>query len=101
MGREPAGGRRLAGAIHLGDQAQPRDQADLLERALPFGRDVVAEPTLELPQDRIAGVPAHADDEGKAEFLPVGGVEPAEAVELLRAQPVEAEAALLGLGVLR
>ncbi len=65
----------------------------------PLGLDVVAEPPLELAQDRIAGVPAHADDEGKAEFLPVGGIEPAEAVEFLRAQPVEAEAALFGLGM--
>ena len=33
------------------------------------------QPPLELPQDRIPGVAAHADDEGKAELLPVGGIE--------------------------
>ena len=100
MGREPAGGDRLAGAVHLGDQAQPRDQADLVQRGIAFGLRVVLKPALELAQDRIPGVPAHADDEGKAEFLPVGGVEAVEAVELLGAQPVEAEPALFGLGMI-
>ena len=44
---------------------------------------------------------ANADDERDAEFRPVIGVEPAEAVELFRAQPVEAKTALFGLGVVR
>ena len=100
VGREPPGGDRHARPVDHGDQAQPGDQADLVRaprRARP--RRSLREPALELAQDRIPGVAAHADDEGKAEFLPVGGVEPAEAVELLRAQPVEAEPALFGLGV--
>ena len=67
--------------------------------AFALGLRVVGEPSLELAQDRIPGVAANADDEGKAEFLPVGGVEPAEAVELLGAEPVEAEPALFGLGM--
>ena len=71
------------------------------QRRVAFGLGVMVEPALELAQDRIPGVAADADDEGKAEFLPVGGVEPVEAVELLGAQPVEAEPALFGLGMPR
>ena len=99
VGREPAGGDRHAGPVDQRDETQPRDQADLVQRRVAFGVGVVGEPPLELAQDRIPGVAADADDEGKAEFLPVGGVEPAEAVELLGAQPVEAEPALFGLGI--
>ena len=69
------------------------------QRGGAFGLSVMVEPALELAQDRIPGVAADADDEGKAEFLPVGGVEPAEAVELLGAEPVEAKPALFGLGM--
>ena len=69
------------------------------ERRCAFGFGVVLEPALELAQDRIPGVAADADDERKAEFLPVGGVEPGEAVELLGAEPVETKPALFGLGM--
>ena len=70
------------------------------QRRVALGFGVVLEPALELAQDRIPGVAANADDEGEAEFLPVGGVEPAEAVELLGAETVEAKPALFGLGIL-
>ena len=99
VGRQPPDRVRLARPLDRGDHAQPGDQADLGERRGLFGRGIVSQPPLELPQDRIPGVAADADDEGKAELLPVGGIEGAEAVELLRAQPVEAEPALFGLGV--
>jgi hypothetical protein len=82
MGREPSDGDRLARSVDHVDHAQPRDQADLVERRRALGLGIVAEPPFELAQDGIAGVAADADDEGKAELLPVGGVEPAESVEL-------------------
>ena len=99
VGRQPSDRVRLARPLDRGDHAQPGDQADLGERRGLFGCGIVLQPPLELPQDRIPGVAADANDEGKAELLPVGGIEGAEAVELLRAQPVEAEPALFGLGV--
>jgi hypothetical protein len=39
----------------------------------------------------------HADDEREAEFLPIGLIEPMETLELLPAQPIQAEPALFGL----
>ena len=46
----------------------------------------------------VAGVPAHANDEGKAEFVAVGLVEAREGRELVCAQAVEAETSLFRLG---
>ena len=69
--------------------------ADLLERRGPLCLGAVAQPALEIVQDRIARVPAHADDEGETEALAIGGIQPLEARELRVAQAVEPEAALL------
>jgi hypothetical protein len=68
---------------------------DLLERRRSLRLEAVGQPALEIVQDRVARVPAHADDEGKAEALAIGRVQPLEARELCLAQPVEPEAALL------
>ncbi len=89
VGRQPPGGDRHAWAVHQRNETEPGDQADLVQRRLALGLLVVGKPSLELAKDRIPGVAADADDEGKAEFLPVGGVEPVEAVELPGAEPVE------------
>jgi hypothetical protein len=88
-----------AGAVDQRDETEPRDQADLVQRCFALGVAIVRDPSLELAKDRIPGVAADANDEGKTEFLPVGGVELAEAVKLLGAEAIEAETALLGLGV--
>ena len=87
---------RLAGPVHRLDEPQPRDVADLrgAPRRAPC-RGVLAEPALEVVEDGVARVPAHADDERKAEALAIGRVQPLEARELRLAQPVETEAALL------
>ncbi len=95
VGAEPSVDPGHALARHLGRHAQPRDEEDLLQRRGELGRRVVAQPALELVQDRIARVPAHADDEGKAELRLVGIVQPMEARELLLRQRVEADARLL------
>ena len=70
-----------------------------MERSVAFRFGIVLEPARELAQDRIPGVAPDADDERKAEFLPVGGVEPGEAVELFRAETIETKPALFGLGI--
>ena len=95
MGRQPAVGLRLARPVDRIDQPQPRDVADLGQRRRPLRVRAVAQPALELVEDGVARVPAHADDEGKSEPLTVGGVEPLEAREFLLAQPGEPQAALL------
>ena len=56
---------------------------------------IVAQAALELGQDRIARVAAHADDEGKAELRLVGIVQAVEARELLLRERVEPDARLL------
>ena len=53
VGREPAGGIRLARAVHLGREPQPGDQPDLGERRCALRIDIVAEAALELRQDRV------------------------------------------------
>ncbi len=79
-----------------GLQTQADDLADLVERRGDLGVAVVGEAALHRGEDaRLVGQ-AHADDEGEAEFLPVGGVERVEAVELRLGQPVEPGAGLLG-----
>jgi hypothetical protein len=60
----------------------------------------VPQPALELRQDGIARVPAHTDDEGKAELRLVRVVQPVEARELLFAQAVQADARLLAPGLI-
>ena len=94
-----SGGDRHAWSVDQRNETKPRDQADLVQCRFALGLRVVGEPPLELAKDRIPGVAANADDEGKAEFLPIGGVEPAEALELLGAESVETKPALLGLGM--
>ena len=69
-----------------------------VERLRALGGGVVAEAALELPQDGVAGVAAHADDEGEAEFLAISLIEARERRELGGAEAVEAEASLLRLG---
>ena len=64
---EPPVRLRFAGALHGLDEPQARDVADLLQRGGALGLEAVGEPPLELAQDRIARVAAHADDEGHAE----------------------------------
>ena len=44
---------------------------------------------------------ARANDEGDTELLPIGFVEPVEAIELFVVEPIEAGAGLLGLGLKR
>src|SRR5947207_2183676 len=80
----------------LRGEPQPGNVRDLDERRCQFGRGVVAEPSLEFPENVVAGVPAHADDEGKAEPRAVCLIEPGEAGEFLFAQTIEAATALLG-----
>ena len=97
MGAEPAVDVGHALARDLGCDPEPRDEEDFLHRRGILGRRIVPQPALELRQDRIPRVPAHADDEGNAELRLVGVVQPVEAGELLLVQAVQADARLLAL----
>ncbi len=77
-------------------QAQADDLADLGERGLDLGLAVVAEPARHRGEDAGLVGPAHADDEGEAEALAIGGVQRVESLVLRRRQPVEPGRGLLG-----
>src|ERR1700722_7376101 len=96
VGAEPAVHRRHALAGHLARDPEPRDEKDFLQGGRELGGGVVANPALELREDRIAAVATHADHEGKTELRLVGVVQAMKAGELLLAQAVEADAGLLG-----
>jgi phosphoserine phosphatase len=80
---------------NLGRQTQPRDEEDFLQGSGEFGGGIVPQPALELGEDRIARVPADADDEGEAELRLVGVVEAMEAGVFLLGERIEADARLL------
>ena len=63
------------------DQPQPRDMPDFFNGGCEFGFEIICRAALELVEHRVAAVPAHANDEGKAELRPIGGVPPLEAGE--------------------
>ncbi len=75
--------------------------ADLRKRGGEFILLGEMRTTLELVQDRIARLAAHADDEGKTETLAIGAVQRLETLELRVAEAVQAETALLGDGFRR
>ena len=89
----------LVGRLDPLVEPQRADAEDLGQRRFGFRRHAVLQATLELPQDRLLAVPAHADDERNAEFLAVGIVVAVEGGVFRLRQPVEAGAGLLGLGI--
>ena len=99
VGRQVAVHFETVGRRHPLIEPQRGDPKNLGERGFLFGRGVVAQPPLELAQDRFLAVAAHADNEGHAEFFTVGVVEAMESGELRFAQPVEPGAGLLGGGI--
>ena len=72
MGRQPAVHLETIGGRDALIEAQRGDAEDFAERRLGLGRHIVLHAALELLQDRVPAVPAHADDERDAEFFPIG-----------------------------
>ena len=60
---------------HQVGQPVAADQADLCQRGMSFRLDVVVQAIGHGGEDGIGVVPAYCKDEGKREFLDVGGVE--------------------------
>src|SRR5215216_3914845 len=67
VGAEPAVDRRHALARHLACDPKSRDEEHFLQRRGELRRRLMPQPALELRQDGLLRVPAHTDDEGKAE----------------------------------
>ena len=101
VGRQAAVHLEAIGAADVLVEAKCGDAEDFAQSRFALLACVVAQPSFELAQDRILGVAAHANDEGDAELLPIGCVEPVEAIEFLVVEPIEAGAGLLGLGLKR
>ena len=95
MRREPTGDGQAIGPADAPVEAQGADAQDLGESrvTLLIGRQV--QTSLELAQDGIAAVPAHAQDERKAEQLAIGLVQRGEPLAPARRQAVETGRALL------
>src|SRR5438128_7303859 len=79
-------------------ESHARDVDDLSERRVDLLLAGVTEARLEGGEDRGLVVPAHRDDERKAEALAVGGIEPLEALVLGVGEAVETGGGLLGAG---
>ena len=97
-------GPRFARSVDRGHQPQPRNQADLVDCVGELGVLLISDAALELAQDGFAGAATDADDERKAEFLPVEPVELVELLEFLIRQAIEPEVSLFvagGLGETR
>ena len=98
MGGEAPVHRQLVVSRHELVQSQRRNPADFRDRRLHLGLGIVGQPPLEIPQNRILGVAADADDIGKAELRAIGVIDPLERGIFRIGQPVEADAVLLGIG---
>ena len=71
------------------DEGAERDLFDLRRGGREFLVAAVADPRFEGSEDIVLVQPLDGDDEGKAEFFDIGGVEFGEAGMLFGAQPVE------------
>jgi len=82
---------------HLLGDAQARDEEFFLDRAGKFGCKVVAEPTLELREDRVLGIAAVGDREGHVELVAIGLVQLLQPFVIGLGQRVDARDRLLEL----
>src|SRR5512144_1431119 len=76
-------------------ETQRHNAENFLDRRCPLALDVGVAPSVELAQDRVLGVPPHANDERKAELLFVGLVTAMEGRIFVLRQPIEPGAGLL------
>src|SRR5262249_60432087 len=90
--------RAATGARDETVEAHTRDVEHLVERGLDLLFAPVTQSTLEGRQDARRVVPAHRDDERKAELVPVRSVPPIEPLVLFIGQTIEAGRGLLADG---
>ena len=75
----------------MANAATAQNQADLSQGSLELRFGLMVQPGLHGGEDSGLGMQAHADDEGKSEFLPVALVPVLEPLVFLVVEPVESE----------